>query len=199
MWKVMGFGSAQAAVDTDFINHLLESRTTEDIGLYLVKVLTDLNLTAIMHPLVYQHELNKANEKINKLFADRVILKVEFANILPDEEARDYYIYLVKELLFSILGDASISEYTPDDIFNKWKYKSNYGEVHTISMCLIISCGIFLSDDDDSKYLKRVIEEKNLGQIIVYNREELLRKHTEEAETPIPRKERNRMSHSRCN
>ena len=189
----------QAAVDTDFINHVLESRTTNDVSMYLAKVLTDLGLSAIMHPLVYENELDKNSIKINKLFEDKIISKVEFNQILPNEAAREYYIFLVKELLFVLLGDHSISEYTAHDIFDVWKRKSSYGEVHTISMCLIMECGIFLSDDADSMKLKCIIEERKLGEIQVYNRREIIKKHTEEAEIQIPRKERIKITHTRCN
>lgn len=187
----------KAAVDTDFINHLVESRTTGKISDYLIKALEDLKLSAIIHPLIYKYEIDKSKSEIIELFEKKAINKIEFEDIFFNTGAKEYYVFLFKELLFEVLGDSIISTYTENEILNKWKYKSNYGEVHTISMSLIIGCAIFLSDDGDSKYLKKIIEDKGFGKIEVYNRKEFFDKHTQEAEIAIPRKERNKMTHVR--
>ena len=59
-------------------------------------------------------------------------------------------------------------------MFTYWIAGKSLGEIHPVSMRLICGCGIFLSDDDDSKYLKRIVDEDMLGSIEVYDRKEIL-------------------------
>jgi hypothetical protein len=51
---------------------------------------------------------------------------------------------------------------------------SSLGEVHSVALCVIRGCSIFLSDDGDSKQLKRIVEKYYLGNLNVYNRKELI-------------------------
>ena len=45
--------------------------------------------------------------------------------------------------------------------------------VHSVAMCLICGFGLLLSDDRGSKALKQIVEQQSLGQIDIYNRQEV--------------------------
>lgn len=185
-----------AAIDNDFINHLVETKfDDEKLVAVLSIVFSELNLSAIMHPLVYEKELLKDNARIKLLFGSNVVSNVSFDDILQNDAARkDYYIYLVTELYRSLNGDElpAIGE----DVFAYWAHKKSLGEIHSIAMCLICECGVFLSDDKDSKALKRYVERSSIGKVDVYNREEFINKHMQEGITKINRKARQALAHS---
>lgn len=84
-----------AAIDNDFINHLVETKfDDEKLVAVLSIVFSELNLSAIMHPLVYEKELLKDNARIKLLFGSNVVSNVSFDDILQNDAARkDYYIY----------------------------------------------------------------------------------------------------------
>ena len=73
--------------------------------------------------------------------------------------------------------------------------RSSLGEVHSVATCLTCGCGIFLSDDNDSKMLQRFIAEKSIGKISVYNRKELVDMHLDQGGTKLPRKVRQSLTH----
>lgn len=188
-----------AVVDNDFISHLAESRLNDD---RLVDVLNivfcELGLSAVMHPLVYDHELLKEHDRIRLLFDRTIICKAEFADIfLGDPNKKAYYVYLITNLYRSFTGVEF--PFSGDDIFTHWIRRKSLGEVHSIVMCLICGCGIFLSDDGDSKALRNHVERMSIGTVDVYSRDEFINIHMQEGETKLNRKERKSLVHSSSN
>lgn len=187
--------SKTAVVDNDFINHVCESRIDDNrVISILTTMLSELDLTAAIHPLVYDKEVLKTNLRIMNLFHKNIIYKATFTDIFQRNTTKEaYYSYLVRELYRSISGEEFPPE--PNMVMYYWKTQSNLGEVHSISMCLVCGCGIFLSDDSDSKKLQAYIKKKSLGSINVYNRSELIDKHMKEGSTTFPRTERKSLAH----
>lgn len=139
-----------AVVDNDFVNHLAESHLVNERLVDVLKVIfSELGLTAVMHPLVYQKELLQDNVRIRLLFKNNVIEKAEFSYIFQDDSARkNYYIYLVKNLYRAFSGkELPVSG---ESVLSYWVRHASLGEIHSVSMCLVCGCGIFLSDDKDS-------------------------------------------------
>lgn len=185
------------AVDTDFVNHMVETKISdEEICRYWKLALDELSLTAIVHPMVLQHEfMLPLSASVQKLFDEHVVSKVDFTDIFQgDREKEAYYIFLVKELYFHL---KSISYPIPEQrILIEWKRKQSLGEIHSVAMCLVCGCGLFLSDDNDSKHLRRIIEQNMLGVIEVYSREEFFEHHSKNSSVRIPRKVRRSLTHS---
>lgn len=184
-----------AAIDNDFINHVFESNLEDDkIVRMLTTVFAELGLTPVMHPLVYDKELMKDKTQIINLFQQGVVYKVTFGDIFQNTPAKEaYYSYLVKELYHYITGTSFPG--TTDSVLTFWKTQHSMGEIHSISMCLVCGCGIFLSDDGDSKKIQSYVIRKSLGKIDVYNRTELIDKHLNEGITKFRRVERKSLTH----
>lgn len=184
-----------AAVDNDFVDHIVESRIDDaQLVAILNKAFSELGLTAIMHPLVYEKELMKDRKRVKSLFSGAVIYKVEFADIFQgDSGKKQYYTYLVSQLYRGLTGKTL--QVSSDNILTYWVRRNSLGEVHSVAMCLVCGCGIFLSDDGDSKALGEYIKRMSLGEILVYNRREFFEKHAQEGTTAIPRHERKSLTH----
>lgn len=187
--------SRSAAVDNDFINHIADTKMDEDRILNLLRIiLSELKLSAIIHPLVYKYEVLKENKCIARMFQENIIEIPTFEDIFCGDPGRKaYYYFLVTELYNAIQGEPC--PFAGDEILSKWKRMQSLGEVHSLSMCLICGCGLFLSDDNDSKRLASYIAARALGRVAVYNRKELIDKHIEDGETSIPRGERKSLAH----
>ncbi len=187
----------KAAVDTDFINHLAECKIGIDRVIQcLTLILEELGLEAIVHPLLCENEILVVEKKeIKKLFLSGVIRKIEFTDIFnEDEEKVVYYKYLVAELYNSMNSEPV--PFSDEEILTCWKADKSLGEVHTLSMCLTINCGVFLSDDKDSKQLRDYINSNLGGNIVVYDRRELVNKHTQEGSSVLIRAERKSLTHT---
>lgn len=192
----MHINEQTAVIDNDFINHLVESGLDDErLVVNLRTAFSELKLSAVMHPLVYEKELLKGNSRIDKLFSMSVVEKAEFEDIFQGDSGRKaYYLFLVKNLYRSLMGEPlPVSD---EKILSYWVRKHSLGEVHSVSMCLVCGCAVFLSDDGDSKALKRIVENQTMGKIEVYNRQEFFDKHLSEGETRIERKERRSLTHS---
>ena len=192
----MQINTSTAATDNDFISHLAETKLPiEKLTSILRIVFSELELTAIMHPLVYEKELVHSNERIKTFFTENIVQKVEFADIFQEDDTKQkYYIFLLKELYKSLRDDELIR--MPDkQLLTYWKSRSCLGEIHSAAMCLICGCNIFLSDDGDSKKLADIIKSKFPNSINVYNRKDLIDKHLQEGVTKYPSNTRSKLTH----
>ena len=169
----MEINSQTALMDNDFLDHLTETQSTkEEIAEIVKKAFDGLRIYAAMHPLVYQKEL-MCTEKKAFLFSQQVIRAASFDDIFHgNEEIKRYYCILIPELFKKLTG--SELEVEGLDVLTYWKRMLSLGEIHSMATCLICECGIFLSDDHDSKYLKKIIEEEFVATIAVYNRKEFV-------------------------
>lgn len=186
-----------AVVDNDFISHLMESKldSTKLIAVLNI-VFSDMGLTAVMHPLVYQNELMHDDARIELVFREKVIQKAEFSDIFQGNTSKkSYYIFLVTQLYRKLTGNTL--QVSGDAVLSYWVRHNSLGEVHSISMCLVCQSGIFLSDDGDSKRLKNYVEQMSLGKIDVYNRTEFFEKHMNEGVNKLARSERRSLTHSK--
>ena len=67
-----------AAVDNDFVNHLVDCKLKdEELLATIATILSDLKLSTVMHPLVYEKELILKNARVDLLF-ERQIIPREF-------------------------------------------------------------------------------------------------------------------------
>lgn len=187
-----------AVVDNDFVDHLAGANLTD---MQLVEVLhivfAELNLSAAMHPLVYDKELLKDKHRIKLLFDKEIVCKAEFSDIfLGDMERKAHYIYLVKSFYRFLSGEALPVK--DDEVLTYWVREKNLGEVHSFVMCLLCGCGMFLSDDEDSKKLMNNLKRVTTDTVTVYSREEFINKHMAEGKTKFKRGIRRSLTHERC-
>lgn len=192
----MQIDARTAVVDNDFVNHLAETQMDTDRLIRVLDIVfSELDLSAVMHPLVYEYELLKKKKEISVLFAAGVIDKAEFEDIFSSNPQKEsYYIYLVENLYRSLMGEGF--PIPRREILTRWIRGKSLGEVHSMAMCLICGCGIFLSDDGDSKILQNHIARMSIGKIEVYSRDEFINKHLQDGVTKLNRKERQALTHS---
>lgn len=183
-----------AVFDTDFTNHICETKLEiEKIRGILYNLLQTMNLQGIMHPLVYEKELI-LNTCSKDLFDQNIIAVPSFEDVFQqDEERKTYYCNFLVPQLYRQMNGKSLP---PDwDVLNSWGAKQNLGEIHSIAMCLVCGCGIFLSDDSDAKKIRNLIEEQMPDSIKVYNRTEIMNEFGKIA--GISRAERKAIAHKR--
>ena len=185
-----------AVIDNDFIEHVASSNLSNDELINTLKtIISELELDVVVHPLVYEHEVRKTTPRVKILFKQNVISEANYSFLGSDSAKKAYYCMLVSEL-YKSLTEETLSA-TGEEIFTFWVRLHSLGEIHSVSMCLVCGCGIFLSDDNDSKKLKLLIEKKSLGSIEVYNRAELIDKHLDKGKTNISRAIRRSLAHVR--
>lgn len=192
----MQIDNSTAIVDNDFMNHLVNSQISdEQLTANLQSVFSSLELSAVVHPLVYEHEVLRDNKRIQVLFQKTIVQKMTFADAFESaSDAEAYYCYLVGELYGHLKGTELPA--TGRGILTYWKRKESLGEIHSMSMCMICGCGIFFSDDSDSKKLAKYIIQKSLGKVDVYDRGEMIDKYMEVDEpAKIPRQIRRALCH----
>lgn len=161
-----------AVVDNDFIIHLSETEFKEKSVSDVVSCLFDeMQVDPIMHSLVYQHELNcdgvpdSAKNTALKLFEQKIIEIYHLTEIEKDEDKKSYYQAVFEEAYFGIHGKKVLF-----DIFKDWKAGTSLGETHSLALCAVIECGIFLSDDSDSVKISEYLRNKLAFETKIYNR-----------------------------
>ena len=160
--------STGALVDNDFFYHLTETSVADEQ--IFAKFFEDLQVIPFMHELVYKYEFERfATNDQKSLFTNKIINQALFNDIFNQSAAKKkYYKMYMTELYKNLMGAAL----PVADIFTEWKCGMCLGEVHSVVTCLICGCGLFLSDDADSKILEDSITDnpKFLSKVIVYNR-----------------------------
>ena len=181
-----------ACVDTDFLIHVSETKCTPEETLkYLVIAFQKFERIGIAHPLVYENEMPKDHAVVAEIFRAGIIQIIQWGDIFggdEGEERKQYYEYLVPQIFRKLTG----LDFPVRDIFNDWKRQCSLGEVHSISLCLVCECDLFLSDDSDSKRIQRLIKE-DFGEVRVLSREEIF--GDPRLRDDIPRKFRKKLSH----
>lgn len=182
-----------ALVDNDFVSHVSEiDRLKEEVADITKRILSELKVSAVMHPLVYDNEL-LPNERILFLFTEGVFHKTSFPEIFQgDKNKETYYCFLVPELYRKMNGPSYDSK--DQTVLTYWAKQQSLGEIHSMATCLVCGCGLFLSDDRDSKNLRDTIAKEYQETITVYNREDVI-KHIPTVSTT--RAERKAFSHKR--
>lgn len=177
----MSMPSNAVLVDNDFICHLSESKLrVEDICNAVITVMNILGKQASIHTLVKQHELDISAQAskiglINSLISQKILTEVMFFDIFDEDEdngKQAYYDLLVQDFYYA-QNKESMSLNPGETVTTYWKSQKSLGEIHSLATCIICDCGIFLSDDKDSKKLADYINHKYMGNITIYNRHEL--------------------------
>lgn len=165
-------------VDTDFLIHFAESKIEPlDMFEHIQTIVKSLNKNAIMHCLVKKNELSLLNQQqkpiIDNIFNQNIIQEASLEDIHQNDSVMTkYYIFLIEELYQAINGEKL--PVSGQDIFTYWIRKKNLGEIHSLAVCLMYECSIFLSDDGDSKELAQYIKNTHSHTINVYNRQSLM-------------------------
>lgn len=192
----MEINNHTAIVDNDFTNHLVDCHLTDQqLVNNLNAMFSELNLAAVMHPLVYDKELLKDKARVKLLFETNVFSKAEFADIFQGSSAKKlYYIQMVRNLYHVLTGDNF--PFNGEDVLTQWIRKKSFGEVHSFATCLLCGCGVFLSDDGDSKTLKQNLDRATASKVEVYSRQEFMDRFMAEGKTKFNRRERQALTHS---
>lgn len=119
----MQIDNSTAIVDNDFMNHLVNSQISdEQLTANLQSVFSSLELSAVVHPLVYEHEVLRDNKRIQVLFQKTIVQKMTFADAFESaSDAEAYYCYLVGELYGHLKGTELPA--TGRGILTYWKPK----------------------------------------------------------------------------
>ena len=160
----------RAAIDNDFLNHLLGIKTEPDLVNLIKRFFRALQVSVFMHPLVFDHEASIINNKTrNELLADNTITVMPLENIWENTPGgREYYSMMVK----GIYRDFTGKDYPCEDMFGQWLAMQSLGEVHTVVACAFVLCECFLSDDRGAADLLQGIVLRRLNRPInIYNRQ----------------------------
>lgn len=182
-----------AAIDNDFLSRIFE---VEKDGLYsiLCNFFNDLGVKPIVHEFVWEKEVlksTKENVTLTQLIEEDKLSIINFSLIADSAAKLQYY----KAAFMQVYKEFKGVTLTEEDALI-WKYKSSYGEVHSSIMCVMINCGIFLSDDGHSKVLSGIIKDKYMKNIVVYNRDEACKHIREEESHMSNRKALHAIAHS---
>ena len=169
----MGITKDTALIDNDFLEHIVEiNRGPEEKVEMMKKAFRSLSISAAMHPLVFEKELVKAQTRLcffDTGVVDRLLFSDCFAE---DSDEESYYCWLVPELYKKFMGKELGAEHK--DVLTYWISHESFGEVHSMAMCLVCGCAMFLSDDRGSKMLRGIIEREYSETIRVYNRKDFV-------------------------
>lgn len=160
----------KAAIDNDFLQHLLEIKKSTDLIGLIKRFFSALGVSVSMHPLVYKHEASViSNKNREKLFDEETISVVPLDRLWNEDGGREYYFIMVKDLYKRFTG----KEYPCQEDENSWKARESLGEVHTVVMCKMMSYHCFLSDDRDAiSILQRIINQRWSHPITIHNRKD---------------------------
>lgn len=192
--------SKEAAIDNDFLCHIAEIKLDNGIDLneLVKKFFAGMDVAPIIHTLVYKNESNDAGNsentrnRINSFLSDNILSIKEKNEIVPSKAKEIYYQTVFEELYREFKGD--IPE-NIKDIWEDWEKKASFGETHTVAMCCLIECGIFLSDDHGANLLKKIIAEKYNFAVEVYDRSEAVRYVQEHGKNNLVKWERKVLKH----
>ena len=163
-----------ALIDNDFLTHSIETKMDEKSKCVLLNSIFDvLNKNPMIHPWISNFEVMWDNQKINSVISKSKIQKATWDDIHGNQSAQiAYYKFLFKELFKKIHG----TSFDTSDIFTYCVRRQSLGELHNITACMICGCNMILSDDNDTKNFKRLIERTMICDFCVYTRSELVEK-----------------------
>ncbi len=194
----------KALVDNDFLNHLVGKKipVNQPLEEVIKTIFEGLGVEAYMHELVKEHELvldtmPPGSRKVVISLFQKDYIKIAFLNkILSTEAQKDYYIKMFMDIYYEFKGELPFEE---KKILTEWRRGKSLGEVHSLTMCLVDNFGIFLSDDDDSRKLKAIIEDKFSVKIEVFDRRKALDRVSKLENKRIERKVRRALESDKNN
>ena len=179
------------------VMHIAETKLKDNNLFNVVRTMfSEMNVVPIMHELVYRNELYGGADSNNrtialKFFSNRIITQKMISDFLDSPSKRKYYVMVVKKLYYDFKGPLPQGV---NDILNDWASNASLGETHTMAMCAMINCGVFLSDDKGSDKLAKVLKNRFAFDVQVLNREKAIRKLAQ-METSIKKHDRNALKH----
>lgn len=189
-----------AAIDNDFMNHLAETKLDDDRQLKDIvrSLFLGMGVSPVMHELVYCNEFDDEgnNEKIRDIgrsfISDGIVSIKKKSDYIKSKLEDQYYSTVFEEIYRDFKGDLPVN-----DIWKEWKKQASLGETHTVTMCVFIKCGIFLSDDNDSRQLREIIDQRFNFSIKVYNRSQAVDYVKEQGKNTLKKRERRALAHKR--
>ena len=163
-----------AMLDNDFWCKIWEINFQESEKIRIIEqVSRNLNKRFIMHTLVYNNELLE-KYKVKPIFDDGIVVIAQKEDILQEDSTlEEYYRRTFEDLYFELTGNSLYNgNYT--NIWEEWIHGKSLGEVHCITTCCICECDLFLSDDEDSKTLSKLVKNIHDITVHVWTREEML-------------------------
>ena len=159
-----------AAIDNDFLNHLLEIKAHPNLLGLIQRFFSALQVNAVMHPLVLHNEAEiTSNTTRIALFSSGTITEVDMDSSLFSDESKKQYCYMLIKVIYK---DFTGEEYPCEDVINGWVSQKSLGEVHTVVMCALLYYECFLSDDHDAaKYLQGIVDRRLNWKVNIYNRQ----------------------------
>jgi len=178
----------KAAVDTDFLVHVAAIRKTNP-SLLLKHYCIDANQELFVHELLYHHEAKSFNE-ISCFFSENIVQIHSFLSSMRPHQKLMYEKY-IKDLYFKYKAAPF-----PCDVFFEWRKSQSFGELHSITMCILYSFSIMLSDDGDAKTLASIAKQlfKDRNDIRILNRSEAV--NAIETKKEMDRKEQKLFAHA---
>ena len=182
----------KAAVDNDFLEKLVSIEKFNAFELICL-CCESFNVDPIIHSLVYDNEVQQEHPITKKLIDGNVLSILACESFIPSMAEQIYYEIVVRDLYYKLKE----KELDLKDIFKEWKRQESLGEIHSISMCILIKCDIFLSDDNDSKEIRRLAQSSTrfIKDIQILNRNEFCDKIHELPDQPISREMRRSIGH----
>ena len=180
--------SHSAVVDNDFIGHISEAKISDsELISALHTAFSNASLTGVVHPLVFNNEVQQNNPRVKLLFANKLLYVASFDDIFQCSTVKKrYYIKLVKDFFHWLTGESF--PVVDGGVLTYWVRRKSLGEVHSTAMCIICGCGIFLSDDQDSVSLANHIRTSLIGDIQIYDRKQFFDGCVADGQNLLPRK-----------
>ena len=200
----MVIDEGSTVIDNDVINRIAEmDKSCEEMADIVRAVFQALKLDVIIHPLVYKNEVMHTDGKTAYLFDQKLIAVPETEDIYQsDPTKKAYYERVVRELFYRLNGRqldeafkrADQKEAPKVDVFTDWKRGISLGEIHSLGMCLVCGCKLFLSDDSDARKLRKDIEDSAMGAVEVLSRRDIAERLPEGV---LVRRDRKAFAHER--
>ena len=85
-----------AVIDNDFIEHVASCNLSDDELIDTLKIIiSELELDAVVHPLVCKHEVRKTVPRVKFLFDQNVFSEANYSFLDSDSAKKSYYCILV--------------------------------------------------------------------------------------------------------
>lgn len=179
-------------IDTDALIKLMDiNKRPEDVIRIIKNLFEKLKRKALLHPLVYGKEFIIKTHILSQLINQKIIQVPTIQDIYSNDDIKkQIYIMYVSDFYHQL--NAQPIPAVGDDVLTYWNSHESLGESHSVATCVLNECDLFLSDDDDSKTLEKMVEERQMGTLHVYRRSEII--DVEDA-TELSRSEKRAIAH----
>lgn len=135
----------KVVVDTDFLNHILNTPNGEDV---MQKIVDFYGFELVMHPWVYDREIKGLNTNVDT-YVQKNVQVLEYVDFLESEDEALYDI-VFKDLYRCMNRDESVDEsYRTFKTYNR--AGKNLGEIHSVILAKFLGIPLLLSDDYNAK------------------------------------------------